>query len=100
MGSGRDFISGLFQKQCGGGYNLQYTYFSNLVARTMLLGLGFLLGTLALLEQVMTPIDMGCWAQWHLENFESLLHHQNAAMSFKVVCRDGVAIAKPLDKLK
>ena len=83
MGSGRDFISVLFQKQCGGGYNLQYTYFSNLVARTMLLGLGFLLGTLALLEQVMTPIDMGCWAQWHLENFESLLHHQNACHEFQ-----------------
>ena len=52
VGLGRGFISGLFQKQCGGGYRLQYAYFSNFAAKTMLLGLGFLLGTLAL-EQVM-----------------------------------------------
>ena len=34
---GQGFTSGLFQKQCRGGYRLRYTYFSNLVARTRLL---------------------------------------------------------------
>ena len=34
---GQGFISGLYQKHCGGGYRSRYTYFSNLVARTRLL---------------------------------------------------------------
>ena len=33
---GQRFISGLFQKQCRGGYRSLYTYFSNFVARTRL----------------------------------------------------------------
>ena len=37
IGLGTNLISGLFHKQCGGGYRLQYTYLSNLVARTVVL---------------------------------------------------------------
>ena len=35
IGSGRDFISGCFRNNAGGGgYRSRYTYFSNLVAKT------------------------------------------------------------------
>ena len=36
LGSGRDFISGCFRNSVGKAYRSRYTYFSNLVARTML----------------------------------------------------------------
>lgn len=36
VGPGRDFNSGLFQKQCREGYRSWYSYFSNLVARMSL----------------------------------------------------------------
>ena len=36
IGSGRDFISCCFRNSAGEAYRLQYTYFSNLVARTRL----------------------------------------------------------------
>ena len=37
IGSGIHMYRDLSPKQCGGGYRLQYTYFSNLAARTRLM---------------------------------------------------------------